>query len=79
MFTEQNELIVHRVVEEVFSKHNLTLINEYFDPGFIENQFGLKPDIAGMKPHLLSLFQAFPVYRLTTKQMVANGTRLGCA
>ena len=76
MSTEQNIQIVRRVVEEVFSNHNMARIDEYFDPGFIENQYGLKSDLEGMKPHLQSLFQAFPDYCLTIEEMVADGDRV---
>jgi hypothetical protein len=29
------------------SAHNLALIDEYFEPDFIENQFGMRPTIPG--------------------------------
>jgi predicted ester cyclase len=76
MSAEQNKQIARRIIDEVFSKHNMALIDVYFDPGFVEHQFGLQPDLEGMKPHLQSLFQAFPDYRLTIEEMVADGDRV---
>ena len=58
------------------SQHNLSLIDEYVDPDFIENQFGHKPTIAGMKADFQFLYCAFPDYRLTIDDMVADGDRI---
>ena len=76
MSTEQNITIVRRVIEEGLSKHNLELIDEYFDPDFIENQFGSKPTIAGMKEDFQFLYQSFPDYRLIIEDIVVNDDKV---
>jgi predicted ester cyclase len=76
MSTEQNKQIVRRIIEEGLSKHNLDLIDEYFDPGFVENQFGLKPTIPGMKEDFQFLYHAFPDYQLTIDDIVAEGDKV---
>jgi predicted ester cyclase len=76
MSTEQNKQIVRRIIEEGLSKHNLVLIDEYFDPDFVENQFGLKPTIVGMKEDFQFLYHAFPDYQLTIEDIIAEGDRV---
>ncbi len=72
MSAEENKQIARRIIEEGLSKHNLDLIDEFFDPDFIENQFGLKPTIAVMKEDFNFLYRAFPDYRLVIEDMVAD-------
>lgn len=76
MSAEENKQIARRIIEEGLSKHNLDLIDEFFDPDFIENQFGLKPTIAGMKEDFSFLYRAFPDYRLVIEDMVADGDKV---
>ena len=76
MSAEENQQIARRIIEEGISKHNLDLIDEFFDPDFIENQFGLKPTIAGMKEDFTFLYRAFPDYRLVIEDMVADGDKV---
>lgn len=76
MSAEENKQIARRIIEEGLSKHNLDLIDEFFDPDFIENQFGLKPTIAVMKEDFNFLYRAFPDYRLVIEDMVADGDKV---
>ena len=76
MSPEQNKQIARGVIEEGLSKHNLNLIDEYFHPSFIENQFGHKPTIAGMKEDFQFLYRAFPDYCLTIEDIVTDGDKV---
>jgi predicted ester cyclase len=71
MTTEQNKEIVRRIIEDGLSAHNLALIDEYFEPGFIENQFGTRPTTPGMKENFQYLYRAFPDGRFEIEDMVA--------
>ena len=76
MSTEQNKQIVRRFIEEGLSGHRLDLIDELFDPGYVENQFGLKPRIEGMKQDFKFLYKAFPDYQLVIDDLVADGEQV---
>jgi predicted ester cyclase len=76
MSAEENKHIARRIIEDGLSRHNLDLIDEFFDPDFIENQFGLKPTIAGMKEDFKFLYRAFPDYRLVIEDMTADGDKV---
>jgi predicted ester cyclase len=73
MSVEQNKQIARRIIEDGLSKHNLDLIDEYFDSDFLENQFGLQPGIPGMKASFEFLYRAFPDYRLVIEDLIAEG------
>lgn len=72
MSPEENKRIVRRLIEEGLSRHNLDLIDEYYEPAFTEHQASLKPGIAGMKESFQSLYRAFPDYSLLIEDLVAN-------
>jgi predicted ester cyclase len=76
MSAEDNLRIVRRIIEEGLSRHNLDLIDEYFHPDFVENQFGLKPTLAGMKDNFASLYRAFPDYHLEIEDLAAEGDKV---
>jgi predicted ester cyclase len=76
MSTEKNAQIVRRIIEDGLSGHDLSLIDEFFDPNFIENQYGLKPTIPGMKEDFEFLYRAFPDYRLVIEDLVADGDKV---
>jgi predicted ester cyclase len=72
MSTKSNMQIARLIIEEGLSRHNLALLDQYFDPDFIENQFGLKSTLAGMKADFQYLYRAFPDYRLDIEDMTAD-------
>jgi len=76
MSSELNRKIARRIIEEGLSKHDLSLIDEYFAPDFIENQFGLKPSVQGMKESFETLYRAFPDYKLVIEDMAAEGDKV---
>jgi predicted ester cyclase len=76
MSTEQNKEIVRRIIEDGLSAHNLALIDEYFEPDFVENQFGMRPTIHGMKENFQYLYHAFPDGRFKIEDMVADGDKV---
>jgi predicted ester cyclase len=76
MSTDKNIRLIRRVIEEGLSQHNLELIDEFFDPDFVENQFGIKPTIPGMKESFEALYRAFPDYHLVIDDLVAEEDRV---
>ncbi|MFH2039632.1 MAG: ester cyclase [Chloroflexota bacterium] len=76
MSEELNRKIARRIIESGLSKHDLSLIDEYFEPDFIENQFMLKPSIQGMKESFETLYRAFPDYRLVIEDMASENDRV---
>jgi steroid delta-isomerase-like uncharacterized protein len=75
MSTEQNKAIVRRLYEEVHSANNLDLIDTLYDQGFVSRMplEGYPPTREGLKQTLLMARDAFPDYRATIDEILAEG------
>lgn len=76
MSAEQNQTAFRQVITEAFNKGNYDALNDHFNPGFIEHQFGLHPTIEGLKGDIQYLRSAFPDFSLTIEDMVADGDKV---
>jgi predicted ester cyclase len=66
----------HKVITEAFNKGNYSVLNEVFNPDFVEHQFGLHPTIDGMQNDIQFLRTAFPDFNLTIEDTVVDGDTL---
>ncbi|MFA5051757.1 MAG: ester cyclase [Patescibacteria group bacterium] len=58
---------------EGFSKNNTKIIDQYFAPNFIENQFGFDPkNSEGVKKVMAELHGAYPDFSMTIEDLVAS-------
>jgi steroid delta-isomerase-like uncharacterized protein len=83
--SEQNKAIVRRLIEEVWNKGNLSLVDELFAPTYEHHDasspdFGRGPESEKKRATLYRT--AFPDIRLTIEDMIAEGetvmTRWSC-
>ena len=72
MSVQQNKDMFRTVVEEGFNKGNLDALDDLFAPDYQEHQFGLRPNLDGMKQDILFLRAAFPDFHLAIEDMIAN-------
>ena len=88
MSVVNNQTAFQQVIAEAFNKGNYEVLRSYFNPDFIEHQFGLHATIEGMQGDIEYLRTAFPDFNLTIEEMVtdtdkvwarstARGTNLG--
>ncbi len=79
MATEQNKASFRRMLEEVFNKGNVSLVDEFLAPDFIEREElppGFPPGREGVKV-LVSVFRsAFPDFKATIDDMIAEGEKV---
>ena len=77
MSPEENMRIVRRIYAEVFDRHNLDVINEYYTADFVYHSPG-NPDFdrESLKQGLAAYITAFPDVRLTVEDMFAAGDRV---
>jgi steroid delta-isomerase-like uncharacterized protein len=76
MSEEQNKKVFERVIEEVYNKGNVDVLNEAFAPNFIEHQAGIVPPTAeGVKRSVAFLRGAFPDIKLTIEEIIASGDK----
>ncbi len=73
MSTSNHLYAFTQVITEAFNKGNYDVLHQYFDPNFIEHQFGLHSTIAGMQTDIQFLRTAFPDLQLTIDDLSADG------
>ena len=76
MSTEHNQAAFRNVIVEAFNKGNYSVLQDHFNPDFIENQFGLHATIQGMQGDIQFLRTAFPDFNLTIEDIVADGDKV---
>jgi predicted ester cyclase len=73
---ENPETIVRRLIEEAFNQGNLRVVDDLTSPGLREHQNfgpGHAAGAAGVRAVVESLRRAFPDFRLTIEDLVADG------
>jgi steroid delta-isomerase-like uncharacterized protein len=79
MSTEQNKALARQVVEEVFNRGNVSLADELLAPDFVEREelpLGISRDREGIKQLITMLRSAFPDFKATINDIVAEGDRV---
>lgn len=76
MSTQQNLDAFRQVIAEAFNKGNYDALRQYFDPDFVEHQFGLHATIEGMQGDIQFLRTAFPDFNLTIEDLVTDGDKV---
>lgn len=79
MATEQNKALFRRMVEEIFNRGNLDLVDEVFAPDFVEHEElppGIPSGREGVKQMTSMLRGAFPDFKATIEDMLAEGDRV---
>ena len=74
--SEHNKAVVRRLMEEVWNKGNLSIVNEFFTPSYEHHDsstpdFGRGPESEKMRATLYRT--AFPDVRLTIEDIIAEG------
>ncbi len=78
MSTEESKAVDRRIVEEVWNKRNLALVDELIDSNFVLHAVG-GPDLKGpegFKQFVTMNVTAFPDCRVTIEDMIAEGDRV---
>ena len=79
MSTEQNKALVRQLVEEVFNRGNMSLADEFLAPDFVEHEElppGIPRDREGAKQLTTMLRSAFPDFKATIDDIVAEGDKV---
>ena len=79
MATEENKALISRFVEELFNQGNISLANELLAPDFVEREQippGVPDGREGVKSLTSMLRSAFPDFKATIEDMVAEGDKV---
>jgi predicted ester cyclase len=72
-----NEQIFGKIIEDGFSKGDLTIFDKYLSPDFVEHQYGhVPPDVEGVKTAVRHLHAAFPDFSLTIEDIISDGDKV---
>jgi predicted ester cyclase len=72
-----NEQLFKILIEEGFSKGNVTVFDKYTSQDFVENQYGFfPPDVEGVKKAIHSLHTAFSDFSMVIEDLVAYGDKV---
>ena len=79
MSTEQNKTMARQMIEEVFNRGDLSRVDEFLAPDFVEREElppGLPGGREGVKQLTAILRSAFPDFRATIDDLVAEGDKV---
>ena len=78
MSVKENKALAQRMVEDCINKNNLAAADEIFAVDFINHspQFGVTPDLAGLKQMITGLHHAFEDYHLTIEDVIAEEDKI---
>ena len=79
MSTEQNKALVRQMVEELFNRGNMSRADEFLAPDFVEREElppGIPRDREGVKQLTIMLRSAFPDFKATIDDIVAEGDKV---
>jgi len=79
MSTEQNKAMARQMIEDIFSRGDLSRVDEYLAPDFVEREElppGLPGGREGVKQLTAILRSAFPDFKATIDDLVAEGDKV---
>ena len=79
MTTEQNKALVRKLIEEVFNRGNMGVVEELFSPNFVESEElppGTPAGKEGVKQMVVMLHSAFPDFKATVEDILAEGDKV---
>jgi steroid delta-isomerase-like uncharacterized protein len=77
--TEQNKALFRQLIEEIFNRGNMSRADELLAPDFVEREElppGMPRDREGVKQLTTMLHSAFPDFKFTIDDMIAEGDKV---
>jgi steroid delta-isomerase-like uncharacterized protein len=79
MSAEQNKDLAIRLVEEIFNRGSVDLVDEYMAPNFVEREElppGIPRDREGVKMLTRMLHSAFPDFKAKIEDVISEGDKV---
>jgi steroid delta-isomerase-like uncharacterized protein len=79
MSTEQNKALTRQLMEEVFNRGNIGLVDKLFAPDFVEHEElppGIPSGIEGVKTLPTVFRSAFPDFQIAIDDLIAEGEKV---
>ncbi|NJD78630.1 MAG: ester cyclase [Candidatus Methanoperedens sp.] len=72
-----NEQLFRIIIEDGFSKGDVTVLDRHASSDFVEHQYGFNPPNAeGVKERIRSLHNAFPDFSMTIEDLVTDSDKV---
>jgi steroid delta-isomerase-like uncharacterized protein len=78
MSTEQNKALARRIIEEIVTRGNISLVDELFAPDYVAHPTppGVPPGREGQKLMFTMYHSAFPGLKTTIHDVIAEGDKV---
>jgi steroid delta-isomerase-like uncharacterized protein len=79
MSIEQNKALVRQMVEEIFNRGNMSLVDEFLAPDFVEREElppGIPRDREAVTQMTTMFRSAFPDFKVTVDDIIAEGDKV---
>lgn len=79
MSTEQNKALARQMVEQIFNQGNISQVDEFLAPNFVEHEElppGIPAGREGVKELTAGFRNTFPDFKATIDDMVAEGDKV---
>ena len=76
MSAEQNLNVFRQVIDEGFNRVELDHLDNLFAGTVIEHQFGMPPNVEGVKNSIRFLHKAFPDFHLEIDELIAHDDKV---
>lgn len=76
MNKEEMVSVFTEIITRAFNEQKFDVLEKYFDPVYVEHQFGLKPTLQGLQEDIESLHRSFPDFKLTIEETIIDGDKL---
>ena len=78
MSTEENRALIRRFLEEVFNQRNVAAVDQYMAGDYVDHVLppGVPPTREGFKQFIGPFLEAFPDFRYTVDDLIAEGDRV---
>jgi len=73
---DANKALYRNFMDEVWNRRDLTAIDRYLAPDFVEHNKNLPPGMAGRKQFVTAVQAAFSDYHAEVEEVVADGDRV---
>lgn len=76
MEASANAEVFRRLIEEGFGRGNLDALDDCLPPTFVEHQYGLPANLAGLKQAIAGLRKAIPDLKHTIDELIVSGDKV---
>ena len=71
--TKVGKSLIINLFEEFFNNHDMSAVDRYMHPDYIQHDFDVPPGIDGFKAYFTKVFELFPKFRVNIIHIIEEG------